>query len=110
MSQPQPVAQLRDISLHYKHVAALDKVTLDLPPGCMVGLIGPDGVGKSSLLALVAGARRLQRGELQVLGGDMRSASHRSHVCPRIAFMPQGLGKNQRGREPRILWPAVQSG
>ena len=94
MSQPQPVAQLRDISLHYKHVAALDKVTLDLPAGCMVGLIGPDGVGKSSLLALVAGARRLQRGELQVLGGDMRSASHRSHVCPRIAFMPQGLGKN----------------
>jgi ribosome-dependent ATPase len=60
----------------------------------MVGLIGPDGVGKSSLLSLIAGARALQGGEIQVLGGDMRSKKHRDAVCPRIAYMPQGLGKN----------------
>lgn len=89
-----PVARLRDVGLRYGKVRALDAVTLDIPAGCMVGLIGPDGVGKSSLLALVAGARRLQSGQLEVLGGDMASASHRQAVCPRIAYMPQGLGKN----------------
>ena len=60
----------------------------------MVGLIGPDGVGKSSLLALVAGARRIQQGRVEVLGGDMADAGFRRAACPRIAYMPQGLGKN----------------
>ncbi|MBP7545329.1 MAG: ribosome-associated ATPase/putative transporter RbbA [Acidovorax sp.] len=73
---------------------ALADIQLDLPAQRMVGLIGPDGVGKSSLLALVSGARALQQGSLQVLGGDMRSKQHRDAVCPRIAYMPQGLGKN----------------
>src|SRR3546814_3228501 len=60
----------------------------------MVGLIGPDGVGKSSLLALIAGARKLQQGDVQGLGGDMGDAGHGRAVCPRIADMPQRLGKN----------------
>src|SRR5208282_1743761 len=58
------------------------------------GLIGPDGVGKSSLLSIIAGARQLQSGRVFVLDGDMTDAAHRAAVCPRIAFMPQGLGKN----------------
>ena len=89
-----PIARLHDVGLRYGAVEALDGITLDLPAGGMVGLIGPDGVGKSSLLALVAGARRVQSGHVDVLGGDMADASHRGEVCPRIAYMPQGLGKN----------------
>jgi len=91
---PGPVARLQDVSLVYGRTRALDRVSLDLPAGCMVGLIGPDGVGKSSLLSLVAGARALQTGKVEVLGGDMARALHRQDVCPRIAYMPQGLGKN----------------
>ncbi|PZQ10456.1 MAG: multidrug ABC transporter ATP-binding protein [Rhodanobacter denitrificans] len=91
---PPPVAQLRGIRLRYRKIAALDGIDLDLPAGGMVGLIGPDGVGKSSLLALLAGARRLQEGHLQVLGGGMADRRHRDATCPRIAYMPQGLGKN----------------
>ncbi|WP_041770811.1 ribosome-associated ATPase/putative transporter RbbA [Metapseudomonas resinovorans] len=88
------VARLEGIGLTYRGVHALDDVSLELPAGRMVGLIGPDGVGKSSLLALLAGARKVQAGNLQVLGGDMRQAAHRSAICQRIAYMPQGLGKN----------------
>ena len=43
---------------------------------------------------LSPGARRIETGEAEVLGGDMRSKAHRTAVCPRIAYMPQGLGKN----------------
>lgn len=88
------VARMEDVGIAYGPVRALDDVTLDVPAGCVVGLIGPDGVGKSTLLALLAGARRMQRGRIDVLGGDMASSSHRARVCPRIAYMPQGLGKN----------------
>ena len=88
------VARLRDVSLRYGKVHALDAVDLDIPAGCLAGLIGPDGVGKSSLLALVAGARAVQTGQVAVLGGDMADAHHRRGVGPRIAYMPQGLGRN----------------
>ena len=87
-------AKLERVSHHYGGTAALSDVTLDLPAGGMVGFIGPDGVGKSTLLALVAGARRIQSGHVYALDGDMGSTKHRRHVCPRIAYMPQGLGKN----------------
>ena len=88
------VARLAGVGLRYGDTVALDDITLDIPAGCMAGLIGPDGVGKSSLLALVAGVRVIQQGEVSVLGGDMRDRHHRAAVCPRIAYMPQGLGRN----------------
>ena len=93
-TSPAPVAHVTDVHLRYGKTVALDGVALDIPVGKMVGLIGPDGVGKSSLLSLLAGARALQQGGVHALGGDMASARDREKVCPRIAYMPQGLGKN----------------
>lgn len=94
IEQPEPVVQIDGVSLQYGKTRALDELTLALPARCMVGLIGPDGVGKSSLLALISGARELQQGGIRVLGGDIGNSRHRRKVCPRIAYMPQGLGKN----------------
>ncbi len=88
------VARLSGVGLRYGKAVALDGLDLAFPSGRMVGLVGPDGVGKSSLLALVAGAREIQSGSVSVLGGNMASTRHRREVCPRIAYMPQGLGKN----------------
>ncbi|MBS0261472.1 MAG: ribosome-associated ATPase/putative transporter RbbA [Planctomycetes bacterium] len=93
-ARPVQVARLTDIRLQYGERLALNSITLDLPAGKMVGLIGPDGVGKSSLLSLIAGARAIQTGRVEVLGGDMAKVRYRRAVCPRIAYMPQGLGKN----------------
>mgnify|MGYP000884164785 CR=1 FL=1 len=91
---PAYAALLRGVGLRYGKTQALCGVDLAVPSGRMAGLIGPDGVGKSSLLALVSGARRIQRGAVEVLGGDMADPGHRRRICPRIAYMPQGLGKN----------------
>ncbi|OYW70740.1 MAG: multidrug ABC transporter ATP-binding protein, partial [Pseudomonadales bacterium 32-42-5] len=88
------VAEIENVSLKYGKTAALNQVSLKLPAGCMIGLIGPDGVGKSSLLALLSGAKIVQQGKLTVLGGDIADKHHRIQVCPYIAYMPQGLGKN----------------
>tara|TARA_R110000868_G_scaffold154994_7_gene381350 strand:+ start:5323 stop:8133 length:2811 start_codon:yes stop_codon:yes gene_type:complete len=89
-----PAARLTGVSLRYGKTLALDGVDIEVPPGKMVALIGPDGVGKSSLFSLIAGARAIQDGTVEVLGGDMADRRHREAVCPRIAYMPQGLGKN----------------
>ena len=95
MSDDSPcVARLATVTHSYGAINALDKVSIDIPSGRMVGLIGPDGVGKSTLLALVAGVRKIQIGSVHVLGGDMAAGRHRADVCARIAYMPQGLGRN----------------
>lgn len=88
------IIELTHVSQHYGDTKALDDVTLVIPAGKMVGLIGPDGVGKSSLISLISGAREIQTGQVIVLNGDMNDVEHRRAVCPRIAYMPQGLGKN----------------
>ncbi|HEV2100573.1 MAG TPA: ribosome-associated ATPase/putative transporter RbbA, partial [Stellaceae bacterium] len=89
-----PVALLDDVTQRYGGTLALDSLTLAFPAGQLVGLIGPDGVGKSTLLGIVAGVRQIQSGKVRVLGGDMADAAHRAAICPRIAYMPQGLGRN----------------
>lgn len=90
----EPVASARKVTHLFGKTIALDGVDLDIPAGRMVGLIGPDGVGKSTFMGLIAGSKRIQSGSVSVLGGDMGQRKHRNSVCPRIAFMPQGLGKN----------------
>src|SRR5436190_17295750 len=89
-----PVVSIRGVIHHYKKVVALDGLSLEIPSGIMVGVVGPDGVGKSTLMALVAGSRKLQEGTVTVLGGNIAEVRHRRAVGPRIAYMPQGLGKN----------------
>ena len=90
----RPAVKLSGIEHRYGSVTALEDVSLTLPAGATVGLIGPDGVGKSTLLSLIAGVKRLQKGSLHVLGTDLSDKRQREALSPRIAFMPQGLGKN----------------
>ena len=86
--------EIQSLSHRYDQAVALHEVTLQLPAGRTIGLVGPDGVGKSTLLALIAGVKRLQSGHITVLGCDVADAGMRQQLAPRVAFMPQGLGKN----------------
>ena len=85
---------IQNLSHRYGKTLALDDVWLDIPKGATVGLIGPDGVGKSTLLSLMAGVKVIQDGRVEVLGGDMADKDVRRDLSHRIAFMPQGLGRN----------------
>ncbi len=88
------IATVEALAHRYGKVVALDSVDLSIPAGCMAGFIGPDGVGKSTLLGIVAGAIAIQEGQVHVLGGDLRDGAFRREASSRIAYMPQGLGKN----------------
>jgi len=82
------------VSLHYGKTVALKNVSIAFPAGKMVGLIGPDGVGKSSLLGLLSGAKKIQTGTIQVLGINLAHKNDRKKICLHVAYMPQGLGSN----------------
>ena len=93
-SSEQRAARLTEVTQRYGKVVALDNVSLAVPAQKMIGLIGPDGVGKSTMLGLIAGVRRMQTGKVEVLGGDIADAKFRNSVSYRVAYLPQGLGKN----------------
>ncbi|MGO8953567.1 MAG: ribosome-associated ATPase/putative transporter RbbA [Rhodomicrobium sp.] len=88
------VVKVEGVSHRYGKTLALDNVSMDIPAGRMIGMIGPDAAGKSTLLGLIAGVRIIQQGQVIVFGGNMANQAYRNSQIGRIAYMPQGLGKN----------------
>ena len=93
-SEENVVVKISDLTHRYGNIKAIHSVNLEIPAGKKVGLIGPDGVGKSSLLALISGVRKIQSGKISVLGGNIADDNYRESMYSKIAYMPQGLGKN----------------
>ena len=91
---PDVIAHLQGVSHRYGTTVALDNITVDVPARKMVGVIGPDGVGKSTMLALISGVRTIQTGEVVVFDKDVAERAHLRRIRGRIAYMPQGLGRN----------------
>jgi ATPase subunit of ABC transporter with duplicated ATPase domains len=60
----------RDLSKSYAAVQVLDRVSLTVSPGDRVGVVGPNGIGKSTLLRVLAGVEAPDRGEV-VRGGEV---------------------------------------
>lgn len=87
-------AELGSVTHRYGARIALNDISVTVPSGCKVGLIGPDGVGKSTLQALIAGVRRIQTGRVVVLGSDMAHSKRRAEAGARLAYVPQGLGRS----------------
>jgi ribosome-dependent ATPase len=90
----QPLLRIKNLSHDYKKTSALDTINLSLEASKTIGFIGPDGVGKSTLLSLICGVKKLQSGEIELFGGNVNDASYREQIFSKIAYMPQGLGKN----------------
>ncbi len=58
----------QDLSLCFKETRALDRVSIDIPENCIVGLIGRNGAGKTTLLKTTAGFLRPTSGQIKVFG------------------------------------------
>jgi ribosome-dependent ATPase len=90
----ETIARVKAVSHRYGATVSLDDVSIDIPARIMVGVIGPDGVGKSTLLALIAGVRTIQQGEVLVFDKNVSDQRNLKEIRGRIAYMPQGLGRN----------------
>jgi ribosome-dependent ATPase len=88
------IARVANVSHQYGATVALADVSIDIPSRIMIGVIGPDGVGKSTLLGLIAGVKIIQKGKIAVFDKDVADQRNLKEIRGRIAYMPQGLGRN----------------
>ena len=70
-SPPEPLLSVRDVSLGYGGIQALQQVSMDAFSGRITALIGPNGAGKTSLLNVISGMARPQRGEVVLKGRNL---------------------------------------
>ena len=68
MTAATPLVEMRDISIAFGGVKAVDHVSVDLYPGEVVGLLGHNGAGKSTLIKILSGAYRADAGEIRING------------------------------------------
>jgi branched-chain amino acid transport system ATP-binding protein len=93
MISPSPMLlELRDVTVRFGGLVALDGVSFGVPQGHVTGVIGPNGAGKTTLFNVVCGFVRPEAGELYWRG--KRLSGHRAHRLTRlgIARTLQGLG------------------
>lgn len=90
----EPVIRVRGFRKRYGRTVADDGIDLEVAPGQVYGLIGPDGAGKSSLMKAIAGVLEYDAGTVEVFGIPIVSEASAERIKGRIAFMPQGLGLN----------------
>jgi iron complex transport system ATP-binding protein len=80
--------QAADLVFGYGGTPVVRGVSIDVPPGALIGLIGPNGSGKTTLLRLLAGTRRPSSGRV-TLDGVAVSSLPRATVARRMAVVPQ---------------------
>jgi branched-chain amino acid transport system ATP-binding protein len=83
---------VRDLDLYYGDAQALDRVSLEVPKGAIVAIIGANGAGKSSLIRTIAGIERARSGSISFAGKDVTSLE--SHAICNL-----GIGQVAEGRQ-----------
>ena len=86
--------QLHHVTKKYKKHVAVDDVTLSLPAGKIIGLLGPNGSGKTTLIKLINGLLHPTTGEI-VIDGYRPSVDTKNHFISSRYFLPQRRYENQ---------------
>src|SRR5881296_3964410 len=86
-----PLVELRNIQVSFGGVRAVDRVTIDLHAGEVVGLVGGNGAGKSTLMRVLSGARPADSGEILVDGQKVTIANPRDAKALQIETIYQTL-------------------
>ncbi|WP_121631913.1 ATP-binding cassette domain-containing protein [Tropicibacter alexandrii] len=63
-----PLVEMKDVSISFGGIKAVDHVSIDLYPGEVVGLLGHNGAGKSTLIKILSGAYQMDAGEIRING------------------------------------------
>lgn len=81
---------INSLEKSFDEKVALHDINIHLPKGRIVGLVGPDGAGKTTLIRLIAGLLKPTKGTITVDSFDTIKESHKVHE--RIGYMPQRFG------------------
>jgi D-xylose transport system ATP-binding protein len=72
-----PLVEMKDVSIAFGGVQAVDRVSIELYPGEVVGLLGHNGAGKSTLIKMLSGAYKMDSGEIWIEGNKASIQSPR---------------------------------
>jgi len=99
MASDQPVVEISELSKHYGEFVALDKLSLSLNRGSILGFIGPNGAGKTTTIRILVGLSRPTSGTAKIAGADC--VRELSKVRRLVGYMPDKFGSydNMRVRE-----------
>lgn len=92
-SDPPPLVEVKNVSVHFNTVEALHNVSLAVAAGNIFGLVGSDGAGKSTLLRLIATMIRPSEGTIHI--GGLNVVTERQKIKNLIGYMPQRFGLYQ---------------
>ena len=104
-----PVIVTQEVTKRFGSVVALDRMSLEVPGGQVVGFLGPNGAGKSTTIRLLLDLARPDAGRIEVLGVDPRS---RPDVRRRIGYVPGELRLDDRLTVEETLrsWARLRGG
>jgi ribose transport system ATP-binding protein len=88
---PDPFLELKSITKTYPGVVALDRVSLSIAPGEVLGLIGENGAGKSTLMKVLGGVVAPSAGEIRIDGRSRPALTVAESMAAGIAFVHQEL-------------------
>jgi ABC-type multidrug transport system ATPase subunit len=94
--------RLQNVTQHYGIKPVLKEISLEIPPATRTAVIGPNGMGKTTLLSVIGGALAPQRGTVEINGLVRRaSVEDELEIRRQTVFLPDRafLPKNRTGRE-----------
>ena len=107
---PDPLLELRDVSVRYGAVAALSEVSIRVPHGGFVGLIGPNGAGKTTLFNVISGFTRPQDGSVRLDGRPVTRLAPHARARLGLVRTFQNVGLNKRVTVDENLHVALTAG
>jgi len=112
-AEKKPLVEMKDISLAFGGVKAVDHASIDLYPGEVVGLLGHNGAGKSCLIKMLSGAYKRDSGQIFINGEEAHISNPRDAKGYGIETIDQTLALADNvdaasnlylGRELRTPW------
>ena len=107
-----PLVELRDMSISFGGIKAVDHVSIDLFPGEVVGLLGHNGAGKSTLIKCLSGAYKADHGEIRIDGQRVEIANPRDarHLNIETIYQTLALADNLDAASNLFLGREIKRG
>jgi branched-chain amino acid transport system ATP-binding protein len=90
--QNNSILTIENLSVFYGHISAVRNVSLEAREGEIIGLIGANGAGKSTIMKAVLGVQRSSSGSIRFLSKDITRMSTERIVASGIVYVPEGGG------------------
>lgn len=92
MNNKMVVADIKNVSKNFNFVQAVNKISAQITAGKLTGLVGPDGVGKTTLIRMLAGLLEPSEGDIAIIDISNNTIATKDTIADLVGYMPQRFG------------------